>query len=78
LQKLLDKLLVDGFHMDMHSLRPDCMAYTKAKHSEKPFRLAEKKKMELGELMHVDIWGKYETASIHKNSYYVVMIDDAL
>ena len=54
------------------------MVCTKAKYSEKPFGLAEKKKTELRELMHVDVWGKYETASIHKNSYYVVIIDDAL
>ena len=76
LQKLLDKLLVNSFHVDMRFPRPDCVACTEAKHSEKPFGLAEKKKTELGELTHVDVWGKYETASIHKNSYYVVMIDD--
>ena len=28
-------------------------------------------------LTHVDVWGKYETASINKHQYYVVMIDDA-
>jgi len=64
--------------MDMHSPRLDGVACTKVKHSEKPYGLAEKKKTKLGELTHVDIWGKYKTMSIHKNNYYVVMINDTL
>jgi len=77
LQRLLDKSMVDGFRVDMWSPRPDCVACTESKHAEKPYRLAEKKDTKLGELTHVDIWGKYETASIHRSHYYVVMIDDA-
>ena len=68
--------MVDGFHVDIRSPRPNCIACTGAKHSEKPYRLAEKKQLKLGQLTHVDVWGKYETASINKHQYYVVMIDD--
>ena len=70
--------MVDSFHVDMQSPRPDCIACTKAKHSEKPYGLVEKKQLKLRQLMHVDVWGKYETASINKHQYYVVMIDDTL
>jgi len=77
LQKLMDKSMVDGFHVDMRSPRPDCVACTEAKHSEKPFGLAEKRVTKLGELTHVDLWGKYEIASIHGSQYYLIMIDDA-
>ena len=78
MQKLLDNSMVDGFHVDMRSLRPDCVVCTEAKHSEKPYRLAEKKQLKLRQLMHVDVWGKYKTASINKYQYYVVMIDNTL
>jgi len=78
LQKLMDKSMVDGFHVDMRSLRSDCMACTKVKHSKKPFGLVEKRVTKLGELTHVDLWGKYEIASIHRSQYYLIMIDDAL
>jgi len=69
--------MVNGFHVDMRSPRPDCVVCTKLKHAEKPYGLAEKKDTKLGELTHVDVWGKYETASIHRSHYYVVMIDNA-
>jgi len=78
LQKLLDNLMVDSFHIDMQSPRPDCVACTEAKHSEKPYGLAEKKQTKLGQLMHIDLWGKYNTASIYGNQYYLVMINNAL
>ena len=45
--------MVDRFHIDMRSLRPDCVACTEAKHSEKPYGLAEKKQLKLGQLTHV-------------------------
>ena len=32
---------------------------------------------EPGELTHVDLWGKYDVESIHGNSYYLLLIDDA-
>jgi len=76
LQKLMDKLMVNGFHVDMCSPRPDCVACTKAKHSKKPFGLAEKRVTKFGKLTHVNLWGKYEIASIHRSQYYLIMIND--
>ena len=28
--------------------------------------------------MHMDLWGKYDTASINGNRYYLLMVDDAI
>jgi len=33
---------------------------------------------ELGEIMHINVWGKYDTASINSFYYYLLMVDDAL
>ena len=30
-----------------------------------------------GELIHVDLWGKYDKSSIHGNLYYLLLVDDA-
>jgi len=76
LQKLLDNTMVEGLHVDMRSPRPDCVACTEARHSEKPYGLAEKKETKLGQLTHVDLWGKYKTISIHGSQYYLILIDD--
>jgi len=70
--------MVEGLHVDMQSPRPDCVACTEAKHSEKPYGLAEKKETKLGQLTHVDLWGKYKTASIHRSQYYLILINNAL
>ena len=30
-----------------------------------------------GQLTHLDLWGKYDVASIHSNHYYLLLVDDA-
>jgi len=32
---------------------------------------------ELGELTHIDVWGKYSVSSINGFQYYLLMVDDA-
>jgi hypothetical protein len=32
--------------------------------------------MWLGQLTHLDLWGKYDIASIHGNWYYLLLVDD--
>ena len=42
-----------------------------------PYGLTTKRHTKVGELMHMDLWGKYEKASINGNYYYLLMVDDA-
>jgi hypothetical protein len=56
---------------------PDCTACTEAKQSVILFNKKGDHEMLLGELTHVDIWGKYKVASINRYSYYLLLVDDA-
>ena len=77
LQQLLDGNLVEGFTVDMRSPRLDCTACTEAKQSEKPFSISTHCTTRLGELTHIDVWGKYDVTSIKGHQYFVLMVDDA-
>jgi len=78
LQKLFEKYLVDGLHVNLNTDKPDCIACTEAKLSKSPYGLIIKKFTKPGELTHVDLWGPYDIQSIHGNSHFLLMIDDAL
>jgi IS30 family transposase len=56
---------------------PDCTACTEAKQSVTPFNKKGDHETLPGELMHVDVWGKYDVASINGYSYYLLLVDDA-
>ena len=77
LQKLLDKHLVNGLHIDLNTDKPDCVACTEVKMSQAPYGPTKHKLSRPGELTHVDLWGKYDIESIHGNTYYLLLIDDA-
>ena len=77
LQYLLDHNLVEGFNVDINTPKPDCIACTEAKQSVEPFDQHSEKGTENGDLTHIDLWGKYDTASIHGNHYYLLMVDDS-
>ncbi len=77
IKKLSDSQLVEGLHIDENSPKPDCIACTEAKLSETPYGPASKRQTRPGELTHMDLWGKYDVASINGNQYYLLMIDDA-
>ena len=77
LQKLLDKKLVDGFHVDKHILTPNCVACTEAKQHVEPFPKVLNRNTKPGELTHIDLWGKYTIQSIHNNQYYLLIVDDS-
>jgi len=68
---------MDGLQIDMHSSKPDCVACTEAKLFEAPYGPASGCQTKPGELTHMDLWGKYDVASIHGNQYYLLMIDEA-
>ena len=78
IKKLLDNQLVDRLHIDMNSLKPDCVACTEAKLSEMPYGPMLGHPMKPGKLMHMDLWGKYDVASINGNQYYLLMVDDTV
>jgi len=77
IKKLLDNQLVDGLQIDKNSPKPDCVACTEAKLSETPYGPTSGRPMKPGELTHMDLWGKYNVASINGNQYYLLMVDDA-
>ena len=77
LQKLLDKNLVYGFSVDTRTPKPNCVACTESKQSVEPFGQPTDQKTEPGELTHIDLWGKYDIASINGNQYYILFVDDS-
>jgi len=77
IKMLLDNQLVEGLQIDMNSPKPGCVACTEVKLSIAPYGPASGRQKKTGELTHMDLWGKYNVASIHRNQYYLLMIDDA-
>src|SRR6266853_2021321 len=76
LKNLLNRQLVSGFDVDRSSPMSDCAACTEAKQSVIPFNKKGDQDTLPGELTHVDVWGKYDVASINGHSYYLLLIDD--
>src|SRR5271155_97140 len=77
LRKLLDKKLVDGFNVDKDSPMPDCVACTESKQHIESFPKLSNRITIIGELTHIDLWGKYTVLSINNNHYYLLMVDDS-
>ena len=76
LRILYQKNLVNGLTVDQNSPMPDCVACTEAKLSVKPFGKTPERDTKLGELTHIDLWGKYDIMSITGHQYYIVFVDD--
>ena len=75
---MLDNNLIEGFNVDTHTSKPDCVACTEAKQFFEPYaQISHEKITENGDLTHIDVWGKYDTASIHGNKYFLLMVDDS-
>ena len=75
LQKLLDNRLVEGFAVDIPTTKPACIACAEGKQSENTFRVVPNHKTTVGELTHMDLWGKYEVTSVNGYQYYILFID---
>ena len=71
LQKLVDLKMVDDLSVDIESAKPDCEVCVQAKQSVKPFEGILDRKSKPGELTHIDLWGKYDIASINGHQYYI-------
>jgi transposase InsO family protein len=77
LQRMMQGRLVDGFNVDERTPKPDCKACTESKQFVTPFpHQAQNRATRPGELTHIDLWGKAQTASIHGNQYYICFVDD--
>jgi len=77
LQHMLDKNIVEGFSIDTHMPKPDCITCTKAKKSVEPFAQDSNWRTKPGDLTHINLWGKYDTASINGNHHYILFVDDS-
>ena len=75
--KLYEKNLVSRFIVNKNSPTPDCEACIQAKPTEEPYNQSTESQMSLGELMHMDLWGKYDVVSIHGHQYYIAFMVDA-
>jgi Integrase core domain/GAG-pre-integrase domain len=76
LSKLLAHNLTNGFEVNESSPKPECITCIEAKQSEKPFSQMPNRETTAGEMTHMDLWGKYEIASINGSYYYLLMVDD--
>ena len=70
LQKLFDLKLVSRFNVDTWRPKLDCIACTEA------IKLCSEQVTEPGELIHIEMWGKYCISSINGKQYYVILIND--
>src|SRR6266851_2907309 len=77
LQKLHELGMVDGFDVDARTPKPDCVACTEGKLTVKPFDKSAMRAKDVGQLTHIDLWGKYDKTSLHGRQYYILFVDDA-
>jgi len=77
LQKLHELGMVDGFDVDARTPKPDCVACTEGKLTVKPFDKSAMRAKDVGQLTHIDLWGKYDKTSLHGQQYYILFVDDA-
>ena len=77
LERLLERNLVQGFLVNKNTPKPDCITCTEAKLARKPYKNMEKRNTVIGELMHIDVWGKDNITSIGGYQYFVFFVDDA-
>jgi hypothetical protein len=69
--------LVEGLKVNSRSDKPDCCACIEAKQSVKPYPShSAHTTQHVGELMHLDVWGKFLVQSIDKNQYFIGLIDN--
>ncbi len=76
LQKLYDQNLVNGFDVDTRTPKPDCIVCTEGKLAIKPFDKQASRAKEVGQLTHIDLWGKYDITSLHGHQYYILFVND--
>jgi hypothetical protein len=63
--------------MDVQTPKPDCIACTKGKLTIKPFKKSAIYTKAVGQLTHIDLWGKYDKMSLYGQQYYILFVDDS-
>jgi len=76
IQKMYELGLVDGFDVDVRTPKPDCITCTEGKLTIKPFNKSATRIKEVGQLTHIDLWGKYDKTSLHGRQYYILFVDN--
>jgi len=65
--------------VDINILIPDCTSCIKVKQSVKLYaNQSENICTNKGEIIHMDLWGKYNVMSINGHQYYLVLVDNAM
>jgi hypothetical protein len=78
LQKIHELGLVDGFDINVRTPKPDCIACMEGKLTVKLYKKSAMHTKEVGQLTHIDLWGKYDKISLHRWQYYILFVDDSL
>jgi hypothetical protein len=76
LQKLYDQNLVEGFDVDTQTSKPYCIACTEGKLAVKSFNQQASCTKEVGQLTHINLWGKYNVTSLQGHQYYILFINN--
>jgi Integrase core domain/GAG-pre-integrase domain len=76
LQNVVKNNIVEGFKSDLKSPKLDCIPCAAAKMSHKPFLATAMRTTKLGQLTHIDLWGKYPINSIQGHQYYILFVDN--
>lgn len=77
LQRMHELGLVDSFDVDARTSKPDCVTCMEGKLTVKPFDKLAMRARTVGQLTHIDLWGKYDTTSLHGRQYYILFMDNA-
>src|SRR5216684_4718187 len=77
LKYIYNKNLVEGLDINTKTNTPDCPTCIQGKQKVCPFKGHHTLYHEKGHIMHMDLWGKYDVASVRENQYFLLIIDDA-
>ncbi len=77
LKYLYNKNLVEGLDINTKTNTLDCPACIQGKQMVCPFKGHHTLCHEKGHIMYMDLWDKYDIASIRGNQHFLLLIDDA-
>ncbi|XP_071714003.1 uncharacterized protein [Rutidosis leptorrhynchoides] len=69
-------VLKHKLNLDNKTIEEPCEICLRAKHSRDPFPLSDHVSVALGDLIHVDLWGPYKTASREGFKLFLTIVDD--
>ncbi|KAJ0872693.1 putative RNA-directed DNA polymerase [Helianthus annuus] len=70
------KMFKDTLNISTEVDHGPCDVCHRAKQHREPFPLSEHKSYQLGELVHLDVWGPYRVASREGHKYFLTIVDD--